>query len=693
MKTIALAILIALVPGASLAEKITVDPNTQKPAPTEQEQPDERLAQRMTYTSTGKRLHTVLDEISAKTGVTIKCGDGKDDWKVRDLPIVVCAKDLPLGKLLRAIADCTHLLLTSSKIDGVKQYRIWRDSVREKTIANYLRKQDEHVSEWGEYEWDLVSKLGSMPDSEIKVDPAEFKKHGGGDFANVLDFARIMASMPADAKQRAFAGERIKVKAKDLPPELGTRLRNLYQGAWDQEERSNVEAQRQAGKNVEPRTLPESDLESAMLTFYVTQGDRQVFRSVLGNGTGYGRNPAVDTPNDLLSAAIPGWPKPPPPVEEPKYAFGKGMSTLDDARKAGEYLGDTIEVKKPDLKREIVFSDRVAAVSDASGYSMVCEDFPSYYERGIGDDSWGLFERKRDLNSAIQCLSIYPAWQVDKNSKLLVGSEKAWCEKHSRMVPESFIQGLMAKLDGNGVELDDAVAIVGLTWGQYADWILDKRELGWVAWAASRRDEPFWKLYNSLSSYDKERAKSKTGLSLGKFDPWYLVTFFKESADGVREDARDSGNPMREILMAVRGKPDLEQSVEKWLREAHPDLGAQDATVDYDQLAAELTDAFPGIASTNAIPTDPAVIGKLILRIEKMDMKPSVRITESRENGQTTRWENVENGIRRRHYNMSITGPGVNLLIGGPMPSFPVHSSKREIEVYKELQKKAKPRH
>ena len=108
--TIAAAVLTCLfgLSTASFADKTTVDPNTvQKPAPAEIA--DKRLDQKITYESLDKRLHSVLDDLTAMTGVTVRCGDSKNDWQVRDLPLVVCARDLPLGKLLRTIADCTHL--------------------------------------------------------------------------------------------------------------------------------------------------------------------------------------------------------------------------------------------------------------------------------------------------------------------------------------------------------------------------------------------------------------------------------------------------------------------------------------------------------------------------------------------------------------------------------------------------------
>jgi hypothetical protein len=200
-----------------------------------------------------------------------------------------------------------------------------------------------------------------MPDSEIKVDPAEFKKQGGGDFARVMDFARIMVSLPDDAKQRVFAGERIKLKVQNLPPNLATSLQNLYRGAWDEYQKSQVDTQNLLGTPIELKPVPESDLEKVTLTFYITQGERQVFRSVLGVLNGFSSDPAIGTPAEILGKLIPSWPKPPQSPQMPKYDFAKGTNSLDDARKSGLNLNEKIKVIKPDIKRDMVFSDCVAA--------------------------------------------------------------------------------------------------------------------------------------------------------------------------------------------------------------------------------------------------------------------------------------------------------------------------------------------
>ena len=97
-------------------EKITVDQNTPEARSATEERSskvDVRLAQKVTYEGGYKRLHNVAEDLSAITGVKIRAGRSSKDWRVRDIPLVVCVRDLPLGKLLHALADCAHVKLAA----------------------------------------------------------------------------------------------------------------------------------------------------------------------------------------------------------------------------------------------------------------------------------------------------------------------------------------------------------------------------------------------------------------------------------------------------------------------------------------------------------------------------------------------------------------------------------------------------
>jgi ABC-type molybdate transport system permease subunit len=74
-------------------------------AVTPDDEVDPRLSQKITYDSGYKRLHAVIEDIARTSKVSIACGQSTKDWRVRDIPVVVCVKDMPLGKLLQGLEE------------------------------------------------------------------------------------------------------------------------------------------------------------------------------------------------------------------------------------------------------------------------------------------------------------------------------------------------------------------------------------------------------------------------------------------------------------------------------------------------------------------------------------------------------------------------------------------------------------
>ena len=117
LRTLVICVVTAALALPATAQKSTVDPNISGSPPLElKEEPDLRLAETLTIDCANVRLHTALARISAETGVIVRAGRNKTDWVVRDVPVLACARDLPLGVLLRGIADANHLLLSRTRI-------------------------------------------------------------------------------------------------------------------------------------------------------------------------------------------------------------------------------------------------------------------------------------------------------------------------------------------------------------------------------------------------------------------------------------------------------------------------------------------------------------------------------------------------------------------------------------------------
>ena len=223
----------ALVAGSS-------QPAPSKPAVAKR-LPDDRLAQKVTYTGGYKRLHAVADELSATTGVTIRCGNDANDWQVRDIPVFVHVKDISLGRLLSSLADAAHVQLTaeqtgSGETDKRLRYRLARTKKGEQELSNPMEQKAEAETKLAVWAWDALAAYGNAPNLPLpKSSPG---MTCGPEQIRLV--SRIFASMTAEQKQRAFDGWSLKLRMKD--PQ-GSLLKELFRLAWD-DARKNGEVDR-----------------------------------------------------------------------------------------------------------------------------------------------------------------------------------------------------------------------------------------------------------------------------------------------------------------------------------------------------------------------------------------------------------------------------------------------------------------
>ena len=193
---------------AEAVGKVAVDPNVPgaqaaKPEP----EKDPRLAQKITYDSGHKRLHYVTDDLSRMTSVDILCGQSKKDWKVRDIPVVVCVKDLPLGKLLKAIADATHTRFASEKIgdNPEKSYRIYRRSADQDSVDTFVREKHDHSLEDAAWQWDALAAYGKSNENP-PADPS---------LRDAWLMARMIAGLGPGSKDKLLKGDTFTLRGTD----------------------------------------------------------------------------------------------------------------------------------------------------------------------------------------------------------------------------------------------------------------------------------------------------------------------------------------------------------------------------------------------------------------------------------------------------------------------------------------------
>lgn len=631
------------------AEKVTVDPNAPGAQATasEDNKADPRLLQKITYDSGYKRLHAVVEDINRLSGMAVRCGRNKTDWRVRDIPMAVYVKDMPLGKLLRAIADATHTWFASERVgdNPKKSYRIYRRYKEESAIDAFFERRHKARLAAVDWRWDAMVAYGN---SEEIVDVPGVPK-------TAWLAARLFASLGSDAKNRLLAGETLEFRGSD--PAYQSAMHELYRLAW--------EDLRFPGSESAPSPTVE-DMDRAVLNVKLvdegqtggTQIDTVVSPLVYGRTFTAYLN-VQGAPQQLQGRGL-DLPPYPEQVRIPSSEEDMGnpemvaLKTRFEEDMERPLLRAKFDLEKPKDVKEPTFADVVRAVASASGCNIVTEDFtshknPEYQRLGY------LFKKQTDIYSSLLRMQIADhyhhedyTWFLNEKDALLVGwandigfDFRRWRDHHRHMLPEKYLDDLKAKLGGDGVELDDAVHVMCLPDGSLEEWILNSRDFRYLI---CHQTHPAWQLYDALEPVDKLAAKSSDGLALGQFDTAWIAGFFHTKK-------------MREPCpceIVPRSGVD-EQQAETRRRRAEEERQLMDRAM-----------------------SDPDVISTMVMRVEN--------------SAATYRWR-PDGGARApdkldlTKYNMVIyykmDGEDRSVRIAGPALAFPVWSAEREAEIIK----------
>ncbi|MCX6345948.1 MAG: hypothetical protein NT018_12910 [Armatimonadetes bacterium] len=748
-----MAALAVLLCSSVCAEKIAVDPykNGGSTASREEPGPDLRLAQKITYTSTEKRLHTVLEEITKKTGVDIKCGINADDWHVRDIPLVVCVKNLPLGKLLRAIADATHLALSTSTVKGVRRYRIWRDPARQNQLAAYFKNLEEAKNTTLNNQWDAWATLKQKGFSAMSYGDSEEEKSKSVMLQSAAD---VMSALPAGSKEAVMSGKLLSFDIKSSPSRLAQALKSYFQNlgiyAKDSYEADHSEIFAEDGSSYRPeppRDLTEADMEKMRFT---VGSQRSYFDSMVMvpglfdldslSGLYMGLDSDSMLATDGLYPPFSGdeafsklhEDDPADALEPPSTDYSRTMTKLDDEHRAITGMDGKFKIPKPKEDMQQTFADLVVDIAEASGFSIVCEDFHSHAMSNIVD-CFGLYDKETtlrallvappeesdsaessdavlnedgsavaskagsktepELDSKAGVTDAFSSdhwvsdtdWFADTSAKLVVGWHSAWWDQHKALAPEKLIAGLISKMNGDGLEIDDVASTLLLPNDQYAEWILNHRDLGgpfFFRMAVSNLD--FWKIYAELSAKNKALAKSKDGLPLANLPRASVLTAFSKSAEMMGKTGDLGTLVMMHNWRASR--PEMEQRMQAWRMQNIPQMSdpeSANAGLTIEEQVRSLLEAFPEMKSAlEPPPTDPAKILGLKMRLVRVDLSGSkaamlVRIP-------------LGEGKKKPHtYRLTFEGDGITVDAGSLGQIYPLYSEKRANEFIEEQKKQS----
>lgn len=577
--------------SAGAASKVTTDPNVHGStvgSPTDQTTADKQLARKIAYESGYTRLHTAADELTKLTGVQIRAGSSTKDWQIRDIPLVICVKDLPLGELLSAIADSTHTLLSSRTLDsGEKAYRFYRNKRLQDEIDGKLQAAQEKQYEQIEWAWDALLKLAKSPEAQAEA-VKTYPDIGRG----LIAAAELLASTGPDARDRVLSGEAITVDSRNSAQ--AAIIKEIFIGRW---------GALNSRKTQTPLPMPEPEaIAKAEFVIKLKDGgdsgytDVWISTSTMRFGTvGYPYMFGLATSARQLEK-LPTLHLSPRPKSEQvanqefDHPSDPKLHALETDQDWAQPIFDTkVKMDAPKDKTYIAFADAVTALAKASGLNIVSEDFLSHNwnYKGQYDGLFGV-ETAPSMLLRKKAGAEWPtsSWFHDSDAKLLVGWAKThglWRKSHRNLVPESTILSLTNKLDTSGTELDDVLPILSLTQEQRDEWLLNNRDTMWLM-VALWHDRPLWQLYNSLNADNKVLAKSEGGLPLAALDTTGTIAFLRdkiaqEQAQAVSETSKTGEEKpplldpvvLRTAVMRIKSVPATTQRVGDgaWHRALH----------------------------------------------------------------------------------------------------------------------------
>lgn len=481
---------------------------------------DPRLLQPVTTESTGKRLYSVVDEISKATGVTIRCGNDSKDWRVRDIPVAVCTHDLPLGVLLQSLADCTHLYLTREEgADGVS-YQIWGNEEHQKYVDEYMKQARAHrlaMAAWG---WDVAAQLKDVPLTAFSLSPLCRDRVRSATSPVGRALSQLVAALGPSVRDKVLAGEELRLDPKSTPKPLRGPVA-AFRKASLQAEYERRRSRSPDRQNIKPPS--EKDLEESPVVVS--------FHGAVMIYTVSPYNAAPSLPHGDIAECVEGRDFPPRPQRpEVPGIEREGVKFLRSPGSRMPALNAKVNLKKPEGKASLTYVDVLAALSDQTGLSVIFEDFISHRRQwSPAPDS--LFGKDMDIRQILAKLVFQLPMYWDEEHQLVMACDGLWPERHSNLAPEEVLNHLIARLNGDGVDLEDMAAVAHLTHDQRTEWLihsLDMESLKPSPRSVSPlpEEEPVLLWYDSLSPKDKAQLLTKTGLPLSRFDPQVLRTVF-----------------------------------------------------------------------------------------------------------------------------------------------------------------------
>lgn len=495
MRTMLKCIAIVLIASAAFAAPDT----TTKPAS------DPRLDQPVTIDCANMRLHSVLDKISEQTGVTIRCGKNANDWQVRDIPIVVCVKDLPLGKLLSYLTECTHTALLKEKVGDAVSYKVSQNAKLQKEIDAYYVAKKNAYAEKQKQDWDAVCAMKNL--KELKADPNNRNSNPLISSGLAQSLAAILSGLDAATDDWILDGGSVTLQESSVPEPLKATFRDT------------MSSFRRYYETAYPRvTLEEmSDhlLESGNIRIETDGGDSDAGASTyvrleLGHYEIIGLSELADIARHTNG--------------ESKIDIENSLPRVDGQMPdkwdcpTPDWFANRVVLDPLKNPKSATAADVMVSLAHARGLNLITEDFVSHdTESFLSKEIMAAAGMETKLGCA---LPRNYAWRFNDPDKALIGYSGRWISDHRCLLPEAMYNSLLDKVTNSEVTLDDMLPLADINEEQASTWLFNRSEFSPLRQITEMLlfSKPLWALYYHLSPSYRARAASADGLPLAALD-------------------------------------------------------------------------------------------------------------------------------------------------------------------------------
>jgi hypothetical protein len=471
---------------------------------------DRRLSQPITYEARNRRMHDVVSDLRAMTGVRIDCGKNLDDWEVRDLALTMRVQGLKLDKVLRYIAFATYSGVIQQRIGGTRAYRIVRmSSAPSKDLCKAILA---HRVAWGQWVLGTISALERIPDSQMA--PRSPTPRFESDLARARAWSRLLKVLDPRIGERLMKQSTVSLSPRFAPRPLHDALIEVlrrsaeYQNAID---RPN------GTRNTDYVVTPEQ-LEAGSIRAYDDTDGFGGISIIVPNGKDRLRHRcslsgiASFVRENTTFKALP---------EFPGYLSEEEALPDQVERTSWRWFYLTPDEQTAFNKAipydSYPYADIVIALARSRKYNVVSMDFHSYKgHQLVRHDGVMRVDEVMDLCT----------WYRDETGRVLIGRS----EYSMPAVPEHRLDRLKLKMRTDGLDLDDLTIFAREP--RLLTHMDDCADLPGLRYAIQGISESatatfLWAFYDSLSVQDKALARSASGLPLRKFDRRRLFSMLR----------------------------------------------------------------------------------------------------------------------------------------------------------------------